>query len=421
MGIIMVEKDTKNKEKVEGFINRKEMRKFLMENDVHSLDDVEDIISEMEKVILEEMLQGEMDSHLGYSKYDYENKDTDNSRNGYSSKEVRGKSGSFRIDVPRDRKSEFEPQVVKKRQKDISKIEDMVLALYQKGLTTRDIQNYIMEIYGYNLSPETISNITDRVIEKATEWQNRPLEEVYPIIFIDGMYFKVKNGIEAETRTAYIIISIDMEGKKDVLGIWIGEVENSKFWLNIFNELKTRGVKDVLILCTDKLPGIETAVRAVFPRVELQFCIVHQMRNSLNHVVYKDRREVVIDLKKVYQAATEEMALLELERFEDKWGEKYPYIGKSWRDSWDNLSTFFKYSPQIRRLIYTTNPIESLNSQIRRVTRNKGVYPNEDALFKILYLAVISVTNKWTSKIRDWHLILAELSIQFEDRLGGYL
>mgnify|MGYP003759478659 CR=1 FL=1 len=421
MGIIMVEKDTKNKEKVEGFINRKEMRKFLMENDVHSLDDVEDIISEMEKVILEEMLQGEMDSHLGYSKYDYENKDADNSRNGYSSKEVRGKSGSFRIDVPRDRKSEFEPQVVKKRQKDISKIEDMVLALYQKGLSTRDIQNYIMEIYGYNLSPETISNITDRVIEKATEWQNRPLEEVYPIIFIDGMYFKVKNGIEAETRTAYIIISIDMEGKKDVLGIWIGEVENSKFWLNIFNELKTRGVKDVLIVCTDKLPGIETAVRAVFPRVELQFCIVHQMRNSLKHVVYKDRKEVVGDLKKVYQAATEEMALLELERFEDKWGEKYPYIGKSWRDSWDNLSTFFKYSPQIRRLIYTTNPIESLNSQIRRVTRNKGVYPNEDALFKILYLAAISVTNKWTSKIRDWHLILAELSIQFEDRLGGYL
>jgi len=333
MGIIMVEKDTKNKEKVEGFINRKEMRKFLMENDVHSLDDVEDIISEMEKVILEEMLQGEMDSHLGYSKYDYGNKDTDNSRNGYSSKEVRGKSGSFRIDVPRDRKSEFEPQVVKKRQKDISKIKDMVLALYQKGLTTRDIQNYIMEIYGYNLSPETISNITDRVIEKATEWQNRPLEEVYPIIFIDGIYFKVKNGIEAETRTAYIIISIDMEGKKDVLGIWIGEVENSKFWLNIFNELKTRGVKDVLIVCTDKLPGIETAVRAVFPRVELQFCIVHQMRNSLKHVVYKDRKEVVIDLKKVYQAATEEMALLELERFEDKWGEKYPYIGKSWRDS----------------------------------------------------------------------------------------
>jgi len=421
MGIIMVEKDTKNKERVEGFINRKEMRKFLMENDVHSLDDVEDIISEMEKVILEEMLQGEMDSHLGYSKYDYENKDTDNSRNGYSSKEVRGKSGGFKIDVPRDRKSEFEPQVVKKRQKDISKIEDMVLALYQKGLSTRDIQNYIMEIYGYNLSPETISNITDRVIEKATEWQNRPLEEVYPIIFIDGIYFKVKNGIEAETRTAYIIISIDMEGKKDVLGIWIGEVENSKFWLNIFNELKTRGVKDVLIVCTDKLPGIETAVRAVFPRVELQFCIVHQMRNSLKHVVYKDRKEVVGDLKKVYQAATEEMALLELERFEDKWGDKYPYIGKSWRDSWDNLSTFFKYSPQIRRLIYTTNPIESLNSQIRRVARNKGVYPNEDALFKILYLAVISVTNKWTSKIRDWHLILAELSIQFEDRLGGYL
>jgi len=243
----------------------------------------------------------------------------------------------------------------------------MVLALYQKGLTTRDIQNYIVEIYGYNLSPETISNITDRVIERATEWQNRPLEEVYPIIFIDGMYFKVKNGIEAETRTAYIIISIDMEGKKDVLGIWIGEVEDSKFWLNIFNELKTRGVKDVLILCTDKLPGIETAVRAVFPRVELQFCIVHQMRNSLKHVVYKDRKEVVGDLKKVYQAATEEMALLELDRFEDKWGEKYPYIGKSWRDSGDNLSTFFKYSPQIRRLIYTTTPIESLTSQIGQV------------------------------------------------------
>jgi len=417
----MTDKTNKSKGNLEQIIDRKEMRKFLMENDIHTLEDVEDIISNMEKMIIEEMLQGEMDAHLGYPKYDYENKDTDNSRNGYSSKEVRGKVGSFRINVPRDRKSEFEPQIVKKRQKDISKIEDIVLALYQKGLTTRDIQGYIMEIYGYSLSPETISNITDRVIQRATEWQNRPLEEIYPIIFIDGIYFKVKEGIEAEPRTAYIIVGIDIEGKKDVLGIWIGEVESSKFWLNILNELKSRGVRDILIVCSDRLPGIETAIRAVFPEAEIQFCIVHQVRNSLKHVTYKDRKEVVKDLKKIYQAATEEMGLLELERFEEKWGNKYPYISKAWRENWDSLSTFFKYSPQIRRLIYTTNPIESLNSQIRKVTRNKGVYPNEDALFKSIYLAVISVTNKWTSRIRDWHLILAELSIQFEDRIGGYL
>ncbi len=417
----MADKTNKSKGNLEQIIDRKEMRKFLMENDIHTLEDVEDIISDMEKMIIEEMLQGEMDAHLGYSKYDYENKDTDNSRNGYSSKEVRGKVGSFRINVPRDRKSEFEPQIVKKRQKDISKIEDIVLALYQKGLTTRDIQSYIMEIYGYSLSPETISNITDRVIQRATEWQNRPLEEIYPIIFIDGIYFKVKEGIEAEPRTAYIIVGIDIEGKKDVLGIWIGEVENSKFWLSILNELKSRGVKDILIVCSDRLPGIETAIRAVYPEAEIQFCIVHQVRNSLKHVTYKDRKEVVKDLKKIYQAATEEMGLLELERFEEKWGNKYPYISKSWRENWESLSTFFKYSPQIRRLIYTTNPIESLNSQIRKVTRSKGVYPNEDALFKSIYLAVISVTNRWTSRIRDWHLILAELSIQFEDRIGGYL
>ena len=402
-------------------MKREELKKIIEENNLKTMEDVGEFITNLEKEMIEAILQGELDAHLGYAKYDYENKKTEDSRNGYTSKEVYGKTGKFRINVPRDRDSSFEPKLVKKREKDISNLEDIILLLYQKGLTTRDIQSYLMEIYNYEISPETISNITDRITEKAREWQNRPLEELYPIIFIDGLVCKVKDGGEVKNKTVYLVIGINLDGKKDVLGIWISETETSRFWMNVLSELKNRGVKDVLIICSDNLPGIETAIRAVFPRSEIQICIVHQVRNSLKYVSYKDLKEVAKDLKEIYQAPTEEMALAALDRFEEKWGRKYPYIVSSWRSNWENLATFFKYPPEIRRLIYTTNPIESLNSQIRKLNKSRVIFPSDEALFKGVYLAVVEVTRKWTSKIRDWPLILSQLAVYFEDRVGGYL
>lgn len=402
-------------------MKKEDLKRLIDENNLKSMEDIGNLLTQLEKEMIEEVLQGELDSHLGYSKYDYKHKETDNYRNGYTSKEVYGKTGNFIINVPRDRESSFEPKLVKKREKDISKIEEIILLLYQKGLTTRDIQNYLMEVYNYEISPETISNITDRVMEKAIEWQNRPLEELYPIVFIDGLVNKVKDGGEVKNKTAYIAVGIDIEGKKDVLGIWISESETARFWLNIMNELKNRGVKDILIICSDNLPGIESALRSAFPHSEVQICIVHQIRNNLRHVSYKDRKEVINGLKEIYQAPTEEMALAALERFEEKWGKRYPHIGASWRNNWESLSAFFKYPPEIRRLIYTTNPIESLNSQIRKFNKSRTIFPNDDALFKGIYLAIMEVTKRWTGKIKDWPSILAELSIYFEDRGGGYL
>jgi len=402
-------------------LSKEELKRLADENNIKTMDDLDEFITQLEKEMIEAVLEGEMDTHLGYSKYDRENKKTDNSRNGYSSKEVYGKSGNFRINVPRDRDSSFEPKLVKKREKDISNTEDIILLLYQKGLSTREIKDYLLKVYNYDISPETISNITNRVLEKAKEWQNRPLEEIYPIVFIDGLVCKVKEDGEVKNKTVYIMIGINLEGRKDVLGIWILEVETAKFWLNILNELKNRGVKDILIVCSDNLPGIESAVKGAFPKSEIQVCIVHQLRNSLRLVSYKDLKEVSKDLKEIYQAPTEEMALMALDRFEEKWGKRYPYIVNSWRNNWESLATFFKYPPEIRRLIYTTNPIESLNSQIRKLNRSRVIFPNDEALFKGVYLAVMEVTEKWTGKIRDWHLILAELAVYFEDRLGGYL
>ena len=351
-------------------MKREELKKIIDENNLKTMEDVGEFITSLEKEMIEAILQGELDAHLGYSKYDYENKKTEDSRNGYTSKEVYGKTGRFRIDVPRDRDSSFEPKLVKKREKDISNLEDIILLLYQKGLTTRDIQSYLMEVYNYEISPETISNITDRVIDKAREWQNRPLEEIYTIVFIDGLVSKVK---------------------------------------------------DVLIICSDNLPGIEAAVRSVFSRSEIQICIVHQVRNSLRYVSYKDLKEITKDLKEIYQASTEEMALLALDRFEERWGKKYPHIVSSWRNNWESLVTFFRYPPEIRRLIYTTNPIESLNSQKRKFNKSRTIFPSDEALFKGVYLAIAEVTKKWTGKIKDWPLILSELAIYFEDRIGGYL
>ncbi len=370
--------------------------------------------------MIEVILKAEMENHLGYSKYDYSNKNTENSRNGYNEKTLRGKKGSFRIRVPRDRKSEFEPKIVKWK-KDISGVEDMIISLYAKGMSTRDISRHLEEIYNHEISPSEISNIVERVKETAIEWQNRPLKEIYAIIFFDGIFYKVKEEGEVKEKAVYIALGIGIEGEKEVIGVWIMENESSKGWLGVLNELKNRGVKEVLIFSIDGLPGLSSAISSVYPKSEIQRCLVHQIRNSLRYASYKDRKEMAKDLKEIYKAPTEEMGKLGLDRFEDKWGKKYPYVVKSWRDNWEELSTLFKYPEEIRRLIYTTNPIESLNNQIKKLTKTKGVYSSEEALFKSLYLSIKEATKRWTGKTYNWAPILSQLSIYFEDILEKYL
>lgn len=398
-------------------INRKELKKLFKEKGVQSLEDFNGFLKEITKEALEVMLEGEMDEHLGYEKYDILNKDTVNSRNGHNEKVVNSKFGGLNLKTPRDRQGEFEPKVVKKRQKELTGIEDKVISLYSKGMTTRDIQNYLMEMYCYELSAESISFITDKIIDKATEWQNRPLAEVYALVFLDAIFYKVKLDGKVSNLAVYGMVGIDLEGKKDCLGLWIVGTESSKFWVYVLTELKNRGVKDVLIFAIDGLKGFPEAIQAVYPNSEIQKCIVHQIRTSLKFVSYKDRKAVVKDLKLIYNAATEDLALLELDNFSKIWDKKYPYISKSWRQNWAELSTYFKYPPEIKRLIYTTNPIESFHRGLRKVTKTRGIFPTTDSLFKLLYLATMDISKKWSMPIKNWHLIYAQLSVRFTDRI----
>jgi transposase-like protein len=367
--------------------------------------------------VLTTVLEGEMDVHLGYSKHDNGEKPTDNRRNGHSKKEVKSRSGAIDLDIPRDRRSDFEPRIVPKYSKSIALIEEQVISLYAKGMTVRDIQDHLIHVYNYEFSIEAISHITNVVMEKAREWQNRPLDTVYPIVFIDGIIFKVRWDGEVKNISVYGMIGINESGEKNCLGLWLFETESSKQWLSVFNEIKARGVKDVLIFCVDGLTGIENTITSAFPDAEVQGCIVHQIRNSLKYVSYKDYKEVVKDLKGIYKAVSEKEALAELDVFEEKWSKKYPQIAKSWKANWLKLSTFFKYPAEVRRLIYTTNPIESFNRALRKVTKNRCSFPNSDSLFKMLYLAMNDATRKWTGQIRNWPAINAQLSVFFEDRL----
>lgn len=399
-------------------INKEEVKRLFKEKKLCTQEDVEDAVKGVSKYILETLLEGEFDAFLGYDKHDSKNKTTDNSRNGYSSKRVKSTLGEMEIETPRDRQSEFEPIIVPKHKREVLKIDDRIISMFARGMTTRDIQAHMEEIYGYTFSPEQISKITDRVMEKAREWQSRPLQSIYPIVFLDGVYFKTRWDGEVKNIAVYGAIGIDIDGNKECLGLWIAETESSKYWLGVLNELKSRGVNDIFIFAIDGLTGLEEAIASSFPKSEVQGCIVHQIRNSLKYVSYKDYKEVVKDLKKIYRADSEESASFELEVFEEKWGKKYPHIYKSWKTHWNRLSTFFKYPEEIRRLIYTTNPIESFNRGLRKVTKNRGLFPNSDSLFKLLYLAVMNISKKWTGQLRNWPAIYSQLCIFFEGRLG---
>ena len=389
---------------------------LIEEYDIQSAKDIEDALKDLLGGTIEEMLESEMDVHLGYK--EYERSENTDSRNGKKTKKIRSNYGEAEIAVPQDRDGTFEPKVVKKRQKDISGIEHKIISLYAKGMTTRQISETIEDIYGFEVSEGMVSDITDRLLPQIEEWQNRPLEEVYPIVFIDAIHFSVRDNGQIKKRAAYIILAISLTGHKEVLGIYIGENESSKYWLGVLNELKNRGVKDILVICADGLTGMKEAVAAAFPKTELQRCIVHQVRNTLKYVGEKNKKEFAADLKKIYHAPSEEAAQKQLKAVTEKWEKEYPNAMKSWYTNWDVISPIFKFSAQVRKVIYTTNAIESLNSCYRRLNKQRSVFPSDTALLKALYLSTNEITKKWTMPLRDWGKVLGELEIMYPDRLS---
>lgn len=397
---------------------RAKIRELLQMSNIGSMDDIQSLFKETIAEFMENGLDAELDDELGYSRYDYRNKDTDNSRNGHSSKTLRTSFGDVDVAVPRDRKGEFEPQLLKKNQTSVSQdIEEKILSMYAKGMTTSDIESHIHDIYGVEVSDTTVSRVTDKILPVAKEWQQRPLESVYAVVFLDAIHFHVRSEGQIVKKAVYIAIGIDLDGRKDVLGMWVGENESAKFWATVLNGLRNRGVEDIFIACTDNLTGFAAAIEAVFPKTEIQNCIIHQIRNSTRYVSYKDLKALVADLKAVYSAVDEPAALEALEAFAEKWNKKYPKIAASWQDNWPNLSTYFKFPQEIRRLIYTTNAIEGFNRQLRKVTKAKSVFPTDDSLFKMLYLAMMDITKKWTGKRQDWSMIHAQLAVYFDDRM----
>lgn len=388
---------------------------LINEYDIQTADDIQDALKDLLGGTIESMLEAEMDNHLGYEPYERSN--NSNARNGLKSKTVRSKYGEMEIDVPQDRESSFEPQIVKKRQKDISHIDDKIISMYAKGLSTRQISEQIEDIYGFEVSEGMISDITDKLLPEITDWQHRPLSKTYPIIFIDAVHFSVRDNNVIKKLAAYVILGINDEGHKEVLSIQIGENESSKYWLGVLNELKNRGVNDILILCADGLTGMKEAVNAAFPNTEYQRCIVHQVRNTLKYVADKDKKKFATDLKTIYQAPSEPIAHERMLEITQRWREHYPNAMKSWEANWDVISPIFKFSADVRKVIYTTNTIESLNSTYRRLNRQRSVFPNDNALLKALYLATFEATKKWTLPLRNWGKVYGELSIMFEGRL----
>ena len=398
---------------------REKIRELLSLSNVGSMEDIQNLFKETIAEFMENGLEAELDDELGYGRYDYRNKNTENSRNGYSSKTLRTSFGDVEVSVPRDRKGEFEPQVLKKNQTSISQdIEEKILSMYAKGMTTADIETHIRDIYGIEVSDTTVSRITDKILPAAKAWQQRPLESVYAVVFLDAIHYHVRSEGQIVKKAVYIAIGIDLEGHKDVLGMWVGENESAKYWATVLNSLRNRGVGDILIACTDNLTGFSAAIEAVFPKTEVQNCIIHQLRNSSKYVSYKDIKALMADLKAVYAAVDEPSALEALDVFAEHWDKKYPNISKSWRDNWVNLSTYFKFPQELRKLIYTTNTIEGFNRQLRKVTKSKSVFPTDDSLLKMLYLAMIDITKKWTGRRQDWSRIHAQLEIFFPDRVN---
>ena len=388
---------------------------LLSEYDIQTADDIQAALKDLLGSTIQEMMEAEMDEHLGYDKY--ERSSVSNYRNGTKTKHVRSKYGEFDIDVPQDRQSTFEPKIVQKRQKDISAIDDKIISMYAKGMTTRQISDTIEDIYGFEVSEGMVSDITDKLLPEIENWQNRPLSVVYPVIFIDAVHFSVRDDGIIRKLAAYIVLGINDEGKKEVLAIEVGENESSKYWLSVLNCLKNRGVQDILVLCADGLSGIKEAITAAYPSTEYQRCIVHQVRNTLKYVADKDKKEFASDLKTIYTAPDEKTGLKQLETVTKKWEVHYPNAMKRWSDNWDVITPIFKFSSEVRKVIYTTNSIESLNSSYRRLNRQRSVFPSSQALLKALYLATFEATKKWTMPLRNWGKVYGELSIMYPGRL----
>lgn len=371
--------------------------------------------------IIQQFLEAEMEEHLGRDKYERSSDADRNYRNGYSSKNIKTSFGEVEVDVPRDRKAEFEPKVVKKYETVCTELDKKVIGLYARGLSVDDIKSEIDELYGVDISPAMISKITDKVMETAIAWQNRALEPVYPIVYMDAIHFKVKDEHQIVNKAAYICMALDIKGYKDILGIWIGEQEGAKFWLSVCNDLRNRGVKDIIIACMDGLKGLPDAIKTVFPNVNIQSCIIHQIRNSIKYVASKDSKAFIKDLKMVYQAVNKEVAISALQNLEAEWGNKIPIVIQSWNNNWENLSTYFDFPSEIRKIIYTTNALEGFNRQLRKFTKVRTSFPTDDSLRKALYLATEQIMKKWTAPSQNWSSTLAQLSIMFEDRLEQYI
>jgi len=375
------------------------------------------LLKQLTKRIVEAAMNAEMKDHLGYEINNPDGNNTGNSRNGTSKKKILTELGDVDIAVPRDRNGEYEPQIVKKHQRRFEGFDDQIISMYGRGMTTRDIQGHLKDIYGVDVSPDLISNVTDEVLKDVKEWQNRLLEKTYPVVYFDALVVNGRTEGKVAKKAVYVALGLNMQGKKDVLGLWIGESEGAKFWMGIMTELKNRGVEDILIACIDGLKGLPDAINAVYPQTHIQLCIVHMIRNSTKYVSYKERKVLCADLKHIYSAVSEKQGLEALDDFAAKWDSKYPMISKSWKNNWANLSEFYAYPPDIRKIIYTTNAIESLNFSLRKVTKNRSAFPNDDAIFKIMYLALTNASKKWTMPIREWGAALNQFAVYFGDRV----
>lgn len=399
------------------------IRPELIDELLSGYKDPEDIIGSsgllkrLTKAIIERALESELTHELGYEKHSRSLVNSDNSRNGNSTKTLKTDHGDMEISIPRDRNSEFEPQIVKKGQRRFSGFDDKILSMYARGMTTRDIQGHLSEIYGVEVSPDLISTVTNDIIVEMKEWQTRTIDEVYPIVYFDAIRLKIRDDGRVRNKACYLAIGVDIDGQKDVLGIWIARNEGAKFWLSVFTELKNRGMNDVLIACVDGLKGLPEAIETVYPDAEVQLCIVHMVRNSLKFVSYKDRKNIASDLKEIYRSATVDQAEAALSDFAVKWDDRYPMISKSWRNNWDHIIPFFAFPEDIRKAIYTTNAIESLNNSLRKVTKTRNSFPSDEAATKLLYMALRNIMKKWTMPIRDWGLAIHQFSIHFEGRI----
>jgi putative transposase len=379
------------------------------------------LLQQLTKALVERALQGELTHHLGYEKHSPKGNNSGNSRNGSTAKTLRGKRGQVQIDVPRDRSSEFEPQLVKKNQTRFDGLDDKIISLYARGMTTREIQGHLEEIYGVEISPSLISSVTDAVIDEVRAWQTRPLDSIYPIVYLDAIQVKVKSQGRVVNRAIYLAFGVNLQGLKEVLGMWAADAEGAKFWLSVVTELRNRGIADIYIACVDGLEGFPEAIESVFPNTQVQLCLVHMVRHSLSYVSHRDRKQVATDMKNIYQAATLEEAEHQFALFESVWAAQYPLIVKSWRVNWARITPMFGYPAEVRRAIYTTNTIESLNMTLRKIIKNRSLFPSDEAVFKLLYLALRNISKRWTMPIRDWGGAMNQFAIIFEDRvpMGG--